>query len=629
MSAQVSPSYHSSPFGTFLAPPLPRCLSPLSSPHQHSLDDDDDDDQMMDTTTLQDDEDDDLTRDVDKSFNEAMSVSERPARAAAAPPIRPWPKPSGVGSRQLSAGFPSRQAPPMSKVMLSGHDETDGEDEHDDDENYSHADMEMSPTARKVPKRPLFSHANTTQSVLSGHSRVMQLSSRLGQIQKPSKPCDMTRQDRPQRTFGGETGRENVLHNHHQRDIQHLKPVPSWNATKDMYKAPLSAPIRNSFNVSLSSNTSPVEQESQQIRAPIFLGSGIRKTSSPGRLDDRPSPQRVYSVPTLDNEETVAIRLDARRSSKSFMDASMDVDSPSRQSLDSTRFGAGTPRTVTSSLAASPIESPGLGAYFGADASPLGFNASGFSQMQTGAERSPSVNDSGSSPASMADSPSIMRPAFQSRLFEKSYSVNSAAQGSTFGGSTSRLASNLASRRREPYNKRPLFMSSSTMLETGSKTALVDSKASGKEDEASRPTTTRPLVSARIPGPNSMRRAYSVCSQGPSLESHPDQESRAEDANSPSAVPTARVVSHFETSSSGLQSFHQLGRRGTPENSHSKALNKTSASPFAQAGLLGFGANEMEGKILPCHRVKEDGLVRISRETVSILSRKIVEQDQG
>jgi M-phase inducer tyrosine phosphatase len=36
-------------------------------------------------------------------------------------------------------------------------------------------------------------------------------------------------------------------------------------------------------------------------------------------------------------------------------------------------------------------------------------------------------------------------------------------------------------------------------------------------------------------------------------------------------------------------------------------------SPFA----LAFGANEMDGKILPCHRVKEDGLVRITHETVS------------
>lgn len=35
-------------------------------------------------------------------------------------------------------------------------------------------------------------------------------------------------------------------------------------------------------------------------------------------------------------------------------------------------------------------------------------------------------------------------------------------------------------------------------------------------------------------------------------------------------------------------------------------------------GLGGFGDNEAHGKILPCHRVREDGLMRISCKTVSI-----------
>ena len=40
-------------------------------------------------------------------------------------------------------------------------------------------------------------------------------------------------------------------------------------------------------------------------------------------------------------------------------------------------------------------------------------------------------------------------------------------------------------------------------------------------------------------------------------------------------------------------------------------------SPYGSRGLPGFGDNEMDGKILPCHKVKEDGLVRITSETVS------------
>jgi M-phase inducer tyrosine phosphatase len=37
------------------------------------------------------------------------------------------------------------------------------------------------------------------------------------------------------------------------------------------------------------------------------------------------------------------------------------------------------------------------------------------------------------------------------------------------------------------------------------------------------------------------------------------------------------------------------------------------------AGLPGFGDNESHGKLLPCHRVREDGLMRIKWSTVSLL----------
>ena len=40
-------------------------------------------------------------------------------------------------------------------------------------------------------------------------------------------------------------------------------------------------------------------------------------------------------------------------------------------------------------------------------------------------------------------------------------------------------------------------------------------------------------------------------------------------------------------------------------------------SPSAKFMLAGFGDNESLGKILPCHRVREDGLMRISPKTVS------------
>jgi len=40
------------------------------------------------------------------------------------------------------------------------------------------------------------------------------------------------------------------------------------------------------------------------------------------------------------------------------------------------------------------------------------------------------------------------------------------------------------------------------------------------------------------------------------------------------------------------------------------------SSKYMAAGLPGFGDNEAHGKILPCHRVTEDGLMRINAQTV-------------
>lgn len=54
-------------------------------------------------------------------------------------------------------------------------------------------------------------------------------------------------------------------------------------------------------------------------------------------------------------------------------------------------------------------------------------------------------------------------------------------------------------------------------------------------------------------------------------------------------------------SAADVDSPVKMGKRGSP-----------------YAGMPGFGDNEMDGKILPCHKVKEDGLVRITPATVSI-----------
>ncbi|CAE6404557.1 unnamed protein product [Rhizoctonia solani] len=43
------------------------------------------------------------------------------------------------------------------------------------------------------------------------------------------------------------------------------------------------------------------------------------------------------------------------------------------------------------------------------------------------------------------------------------------------------------------------------------------------------------------------------------------------------------------------------------------------SSPLTRAGLPGFGDNEADGKVLPCHRVREDGLMRITCDTLDDL----------
>lgn len=43
-------------------------------------------------------------------------------------------------------------------------------------------------------------------------------------------------------------------------------------------------------------------------------------------------------------------------------------------------------------------------------------------------------------------------------------------------------------------------------------------------------------------------------------------------------------------------------------------------SKYMAPGLGGFGDNEAHGKILPCHKVTEDGLMRIKPETVCLNS---------
>ncbi|KAG6845177.1 hypothetical protein H0H87_012734 [Tephrocybe sp. NHM501043] len=48
-------------------------------------------------------------------------------------------------------------------------------------------------------------------------------------------------------------------------------------------------------------------------------------------------------------------------------------------------------------------------------------------------------------------------------------------------------------------------------------------------------------------------------------------------------------------------------------------MKESPSARFMKAGMPGFGDNEAHGKILPCHRVREDGLMRINCKTLDAL----------
>ncbi len=71
----------------------------------------------------------------------------------------------------------------------------------------------------------------------------------------------------------------------------------------------------------------------------------------------------------------------------------------------------------------------------------------------------------------------------------------------------------------------------------------------------------------------------------------------------------------------GTDDFRSL-KGATAMVARDKESPRARMIPQWGTGLGGFGDNEAHGKILPCHRVREDGLMRISCKTVSVFSLK-------
>lgn len=86
------------------------------------------------------------------------------------------------------------------------------------------------------------------------------------------------------------------------------------------------------------------------------------------------------------------------------------------------------------------------------------------------------------------------------------------------------------------------------------------------------------------------------------------------DMSSPAQAVARRAQGRTLRRSNGTDDFRQAD--GSMQMSPRATVQESPSARYMRPGMPGFGDNEAHGKILPCHRVKEDGLMRIKVETV-------------
>ena len=109
-----------------------------------------------------------------------------------------------------------------------------------------------------------------------------------------------------------------------------------------------------------------------------------------------------------------------------------------------------------------------------------------------------------------------------------------------------------------------------------------------------------------------VRRAFSALLP-PSMHAEPEEEESSfdsQDMSSPAQAYSRRQQAKTIRRCDGTEDFR-------PITGATALMEKESpSSKHMSPGLPGFGDNEAHGKILPCHRVTEDGLMRINGQTV-------------
>jgi M-phase inducer tyrosine phosphatase len=117
------------------------------------------------------------------------------------------------------------------------------------------------------------------------------------------------------------------------------------------------------------------------------------------------------------------------------------------------------------------------------------------------------------------------------------------------------------------------------------------------------------------------RRAFSAMLPqfGPNMRSPGESSIDHGDENSPALAYAKRQQIRTIRRRDGTDDFRSL-KGATAMVARDKESPRARMIPQWGTGLGGFGDNEAHGKILPCHRVREDGLMRISCKTVSVFT---------
>ncbi|KAJ6547399.1 hypothetical protein B0H19DRAFT_1165393 [Mycena capillaripes] len=125
----------------------------------------------------------------------------------------------------------------------------------------------------------------------------------------------------------------------------------------------------------------------------------------------------------------------------------------------------------------------------------------------------------------------------------------------------------------------------------------------------------------RLPSPAEhalpTRRAFSAMISGSALEAkfteQSSDDSSFEGMSSPAQAYAKRQQVKTIRRCDGTEDFRPL------TGATAMVLNESPSAKFLSAGMPGFGDNESAGKLLPCHRVTDDGLMRINPETLNNL----------